>query len=66
MPLARSFGLLQLDLEPFHLGAKLFDLTGLEPSQFDEFLVSGRFAFHDGFFTRTVGLNATGKGSAGR
>ena len=52
LPLARPPGLLQLGLEPFHLGAELVDLTGLTPGQVDEFLVGGRLAIHDGSFTR--------------
>ena len=44
LPLARPAGLLQLGLEPFHLGAQLVDLAGLTPGQVEEFVVGGGLA----------------------
>lgn len=52
LTLPGPLGLLQLGLEPFHLGAKLLDLAGLTPGQIDKFLVCGRFGIHDESFTR--------------
>ena len=61
LPLARPPGLLQLGLEPFHLGAQLVDLAGLTPGQIEEFVVGGWLAIHDGGFTRSRPPNATGR-----
>jgi hypothetical protein len=54
-------GPLRVGLEPFRLGAEYLDLTGLEPSQLDKFLVSGWLAIHDKSFTRAAASNAMGK-----
>jgi hypothetical protein len=39
LSLARSSGLLQFGLEPFHLGAEVINLTGLPSGQIEEFLI---------------------------
>src|SRR5213080_3262043 len=41
LTLARPPGLLQLGLEPSHLGAQLLDLPGLPPDQVEKVIVGG-------------------------
>ena len=52
LSLARPPGLLQLGLQPFHLGTQLVDLAGLPPGQVEEFVVGGWLAIHGGCFTQ--------------
>ena len=67
LPLARPPGLLQLGLEPLHLGAQLVDLPGLPPGQVEEFVVGGwPSAIHNGGFTGSRAQNATGQRSKTR
>ena len=42
--------------KPFDLGAQLVDRPGLTPGQFDELLVGGWLAVHDGGFYTSGGI----------